>query len=75
MALFEKTKSGLLRPAKWMEKSEFDRILKDEGIKSAKLRDAFWRDSRARQPLTEGAVRLACKKAIAADPDIRWRTF
>ena len=75
MALFEKTKTGLLRPARWMEKPEFDRILKDEGIKSAKLRDALWRDSRSKQPLTEAVVRMACKKAIKANPDIRWRTF
>lgn len=60
---------------KRMEKSEFDRILKDEGIKSAKLRDAFWNDCRRRQPLTEAVVRLAAKRAILAEPDIRWRTF
>ena len=73
--MLERLKSGLLVPATHMEKSEFDRILKDEGIRSARLRDQFWRDSQRRQPLTEEAVRLAAKKVLKRAPELRTRTF
>lgn len=67
--------SGLLVPAQPMEKAEFDRILKDMGIRSARARDNFWKDAQRRQPLTEEAVRLATRKVLARAPELRWRTF
>jgi len=73
--MLERLKSGLLVPATSMEKSEFDRILKDMGIRSARVRDNFWKDAQRRQPLTEEALRLAVKKVLAKAPELRWRTF
>jgi len=73
--MLERLKSGLLVPVTFMEKSEFDRILKDMGIRSARVRDNFWEDAQRRQPLTEEALRLAVKKVLAKAPELRWRTF
>jgi hypothetical protein len=72
---YEERLSRLLVPVKFMEKAEFDRILKDMGIRSVRARDGFWADANRRQPLTEAAVRLAAKKLLARAPDLKWRTF
>lgn len=72
---YEERLSGLLIPVRFMEKAEFDRILKDMGIRSARVRDNFWTDANRRQPLTEKAVRLAIKKVLKRAPDLKWRTF
>jgi hypothetical protein len=72
---YEERLSRLLVPVKFMEKAEFDRILKDMGIRSARARDAFWTDASKRQPLTEARLRLTVKKVLARAPDLKWRTF
>jgi hypothetical protein len=72
---YEERLSGLLIPVKFMEKAEFDRILKDEGIRSARARDNFWKDAQRRQPLTEKTLRLAVRKVLKRAPDLKWRTF
>jgi len=73
--MLDRRKSGLYVQAKFMEKVEFDRILRDMGVRSARARDAFWRQSQGRQPLTEEVVRRTVKKTLEQAPDLRWRTF
>jgi len=75
MSILDRRKSGLYVQAKFMEKAEFDRILRDMGVRSARARDAFWGQSQGRQPLTEEVVRRAARKTLERAPDLRWRTF
>ncbi len=79
MALYKILPGGVTVPlhvTKPMEKSEFDRILRDEGIRNANVRDALWKEAAPRAAqLSEPVVRNAVRMAIRKDPSIKARHF
>lgn len=79
MGLYKVLLGGVTVPihvSKPMKKSEFVRILRDEGIRNAKVQDALWKEAAPKAAkLSELMVRAACRFAIKRSPDIKSRQF